>query len=49
MVALSRMYLGAHYLSDVIGAMAAGTAWLALCLTAAEILRRRLLLSGGRP
>lgn len=40
LVALSRMYLGAHYLSDVLAAMAAGTAWLALCLTAVEILRR---------
>ena len=47
-VALSRMYLGAHYLSDVLAAMAAGTAWLALCLTAVEILRRRRLLSVGR-
>ncbi len=40
LVALSRMYLGAHYLSDVLGAMAAGMAWLALCLTAVETLRR---------
>jgi membrane-associated phospholipid phosphatase len=40
LVALSRMYLGAHYLSDVLGAMAAGMAWLALCLTTAETLRR---------
>jgi undecaprenyl-diphosphatase len=40
-VALSRMYLGAHFLSDVMGAMAAGTAWLALCLTAVEAWRRR--------
>ena len=39
-VALSRMYLGAHYLSDVLAAMAAGTAWVALCLTAVETLRR---------
>ncbi len=48
-VALSRMSLGAHYLSDVMGAMAAGTAWLALCLTAVEVLRRRrsLLLPNG--
>ena len=30
LVALSRMYLGEHYLSDVLGAMAAGMAWLAL-------------------
>jgi membrane-associated phospholipid phosphatase len=40
LVALSRMYLGAHYLSDVLAAMAAGIAWLALCLTAVETLRR---------
>ncbi len=40
LVALSRMYLGAHYLSDVLAAMAAGTAWIALCLTAVETLRR---------
>lgn len=40
LVALSRMYLGAHYLSDVLGAMAAGTAWLALCLTTVETWRR---------
>jgi membrane-associated phospholipid phosphatase len=41
LVALSRMYLGAHYLSDVLGAMAAATAWIALCLTSVESLRRR--------
>ena len=40
LVALSRLYLGAHYLSDVVSAMAAGLAWLALCLTAVEALRR---------
>jgi undecaprenyl-diphosphatase len=34
MVACSRIYLGAHYLSDVLGAMAEGLAWLSLCLTA---------------
>jgi membrane-associated phospholipid phosphatase len=50
-VALSRMYLGAHYLSDVLAAMAAGTAWLAFCLTAVEKRRRqrRLLLPDNRP
>jgi membrane protein DedA with SNARE-associated domain/membrane-associated phospholipid phosphatase len=40
LVAFSRMYLGAHYLSDVLGAIAAGIAWLALCLTAVDTYRR---------
>jgi membrane-associated phospholipid phosphatase len=34
LVAISRMYLGAHYLSDVLGAMVEGVAWLALCIGA---------------
>lgn len=33
LVAFSRMYLGAHFLSDVLAAMAEGLAWLSLCLT----------------
>jgi membrane-associated phospholipid phosphatase len=46
-VALSRMYLGAHYLSDVLAAIAAGLAWLALCLTSVETLHRHRVLSRG--
>jgi undecaprenyl-diphosphatase len=41
LVGLSRIYLGAHYLSDVLAAAAAGVVWLVLCLTAVETLRYR--------
>lgn len=41
LVALSRVYLGAHYLSDVLAAMAESVAWLAVCITAISTLRRR--------
>jgi membrane-associated phospholipid phosphatase len=33
MVALTRLYLGVHYLSDVLAAFAEAVAWLALCMT----------------
>ncbi len=41
LVALSRVYLGAHYLSDVLAAMVEGCGWLAICITASATLRRR--------
>jgi membrane-associated phospholipid phosphatase len=41
LIGLSRMYLGAHYLSDVLGAIAAGMLWLTVCWTAIETLRLR--------
>ena len=39
-IGATRIYLGAHYFSDVIGACSAGIAWLAFCWTAVETLRR---------
>lgn len=41
-VGLSRIYLGAHYLSDVLAAIAAGIVWLAFSWTAVETFRRRI-------
>jgi undecaprenyl-diphosphatase len=41
LVAFSRIYLGAHYLSDVVAAACSSTAWLALCLTSIHGLARR--------
>ena len=41
LVAFSRVFLGAHYPSDVSAAMAEGVAWLSVCITAGATLRRR--------
>lgn len=43
LVGLSRIYLGAHYLSDVLGAVAVSCAWLTICITGVSTLRRRQL------
>lgn len=45
LISLTRIYLDVHYLSDGMGAMAAGLAWLAVCVTAVETLRRNQALS----
>ena len=44
LVATTRIYLGAHYFSDVVAAAAWGTAWLVLCLVLVRELRRRAAL-----
>jgi undecaprenyl-diphosphatase len=41
LVAFSRMYLGAHYLSDIVAAACSSMVWLVLCLSAVHSLVRR--------
>ncbi|MGE0354169.1 MAG: phosphatase PAP2 family protein [Gemmatimonadales bacterium] len=39
LIGLSRLYLGVHYLSDILAGYAAGSVWLAMCISATEIAR----------
>ncbi len=48
LVGLSRIYLGAHYLSDVLAGMVEGCGWVAICIAAVSSLRRRRALRGAR-
>ena len=43
LVAFSRMYLGAHYLTDVLAAIAEGVAWISLSFTVISLWRRAAL------
>lgn len=47
LVAISRMYLGAHFLSDVIGAFFESFAWLGLCLLGRHVLRAQAAAAAG--
>jgi undecaprenyl-diphosphatase len=40
-IGLSRLYLGVHYFSDVIGGFAAGTVWLSACISGCEVALRQ--------
>jgi undecaprenyl-diphosphatase len=40
-IGVSRLYLGVHYFSDVIGGYAAGTLWLASCISGVDVARRQ--------
>jgi membrane protein DedA with SNARE-associated domain/membrane-associated phospholipid phosphatase len=46
LIGCSRLYLGVHYFSDVIGGYAAGAVWLAACISGLEVARRKPLASG---
>lgn len=49
-IGASRLYLGVHYFSDVVGGYAAGLLWLAACVSGVEVAReRRLVASGAEP
>jgi undecaprenyl-diphosphatase len=40
-IGYSRLYLGLHFFSDVVGGLAAGAVWLTTCVTALEVARRK--------
>ena len=46
-IGFSRLYLGVHYFSDVVGGYAAGLLWLSACISGLEVARRWR--AGARP
>ena len=46
-IGFSRLYLGVHYFSDVVGGYAAGLLWLSACISGLEVARRWH--AGARP
>jgi membrane-associated phospholipid phosphatase len=47
-MAFSRLYLGVHFASDVMAGVVAGAAWVAVCASAFEVIRRRRQGTDGR-
>jgi membrane-associated phospholipid phosphatase len=47
LIGCSRIYLGAHYFSDVLGGFLVGAAWLAACISGIETVRRRKNVTAG--
>jgi len=41
LIGISRMYLGAHYFSDVVSGFLVGGVWLAICITIRQYIRHR--------
>lgn len=46
MICFSRIYLGVHYLSDVVAGLLEGIVWLGTCVFAVDALRKRSLRAG---
>lgn len=46
-IGLSRLYLGVHHFTDVIGGLAAGAVWLSACISGVETSRRRKAIAGS--
>jgi membrane-associated phospholipid phosphatase len=48
LIAFSRVYLGVHYLTDVVAGVLEGIVWLTACLTALDAMRRHQATRGYR-